>query len=129
MLIGTIAVMRKLSYDYKLPGRSLAEVYERFHGALNRHRAVGRVKFSGRKLSAEAMVNAVMLSFLDLDEGQQEVILAFYVPQFEAMLADRPPSQNGVGTEDEGTHQDIPVEREVIDPRSEAARQRGGEAG
>ncbi len=120
--------MRKLSYDYKLPGRSLAEVYERFHGALNRHKAVGRVKFSGRKLSAEAMVNAVMLSFLDLDEGQQEAILASYVPRFEAMLADSPSSRHDGVTENEATHRDIPVEREVIDPRSDGSRQRGGEA-
>ncbi len=121
--------MRKLSYEYKLPGRSLAEVYERFHGALNRHRAVGRVKFSGRKLSAEAMVNAVMLSFLDLDEGRQEAILASYVPQFEAMLAHGPPSGHEERTEAEGPHRDIPIEREVIDPRSGDTRQRGGEAG
>src|ERR671921_867844 len=91
---GTIIEMRKLSYDFKLPGRSLAEVYERFHGALNRHRAVGRIKFNGRKLSAEAMVNAVILSFLDLDEGQQEAILSTYVPRFEAMLTEGPPSRH-----------------------------------
>jgi hypothetical protein len=121
--------MRKLSYDYKLPGRSLAEVYERFHGSLNRHRAVGRVKFSGRKLSAEAMVNAVILSFLDLDEGEQEAILSTYVPQFEKMLAEDPPLRHDRGSEGEETHRDIPVEREVIDPRSDTARQRGGEAG
>lgn len=121
--------MRKLSYDYKLPGRSLAEVYERFHGALNRHKAVGRVKFSGRKLSAEAMVNAVILSFLDLNEGQQEAILSAYVPRFEAMLAENPTPENRSGNEDAESHRDIPVEREIIDPRSDATRQRGGEAG
>lgn len=121
-------VMRKLSYEYKLPGRSLAEVYERFHGALNRHRALGRVRFSGRKLSAEAMVNAVMLSFLDMDEGRQEAILASYVPRFEALLAEGPASPHDAPTEAEEAHRDIPVEREVIDPRSGAARQRGGEA-
>jgi hypothetical protein len=74
------------------------------------------------------MVNAVMLSFLDLNEGQQEAILATYVPQFEAMLANGPPSQHDGGTEQGETHRDIPVEREVIDPRSDATRQRGGEA-
>ena len=120
--------MRKLSYEYKLPGRSLAEVYERFHGALNRHRALGRVRFSGRKLSAEAMVNAVILSFLDMDEGRQEAILASYVPRFEAMLAEGPASPHDAQAESEEAHRDIPVEREVIDPRSSAARQRGGEA-
>ncbi len=120
--------MGKLSYEYKLPGRSLAEVYERFHGALNRHRAVGRVKFSGRKLSAEAMVNAVILSFLELDEGRQEAILSLYVPRFEAMLADGPASRGDSRTEAEKTHRDIPVEREVVDPRSDTSRQRGGEA-
>ena len=120
--------MRKLSYEYKLPGRSLAEVYERFHGALTRHRTVGRVKFSGRKLSAEAMVNAVMLSFLDMDEAQQEVILAAYVPRFEAMLADGITLGHNAPPEADEAHRDIPVEREVIAPRSDAARQFGGEA-
>lgn len=82
--------MRKLSYEFKIPGRSIPEVYERFNRALTRHKSAGKVKFSGRKLSAEAMTNAVVLSFLDLTEAQQEQVLARYVPRFEAMLADEP---------------------------------------
>ena len=36
--------MAKLSYEFKLPGRSLPEVYERFVGALVRHQGARRVR-------------------------------------------------------------------------------------
>jgi hypothetical protein len=78
--------MRKLSYEYKLPGRSIPEVYERFSQSLIRHQGMGRIKFTGRKLSAEAVVNAVVMRFLDLPVDDQARVLAEYVPRFESML-------------------------------------------
>jgi hypothetical protein len=80
--------MRKLSYEYKIPGRSIAEVYDRFNQALLHHQKPGRVKFCGRKLSAEALTNAAALFFLDLSMDQQEEVLSRYVPQFEMMLSE-----------------------------------------
>jgi hypothetical protein len=82
--------MRKLSYEYKLPGRSIPEVYERFNQSLIRHQGSGRTKFMARKLSAEALTNAIALHFLDLDFDEQERILALYVPRFEALLSAEP---------------------------------------
>jgi hypothetical protein len=78
--------MEDLSYEYKLPGRSIARVHERFSNALARHQSIGKTKFRGRKLSAEGMVNAIMLRFLDLTFQDQAKVLAAYVPKFEALM-------------------------------------------
>ncbi len=87
--------MRKLSDSYKIPGRSLPEVYERFNQALLRHQGPAGVKFCGRKLSAEAMTNAIAIHFLDMDFAAQEFILTEYVPRFERMLSEEGTPANG----------------------------------
>lgn len=79
-------LMEDLSYEYKLPGRSISTVHARFGHALTRHQSSGKIKFRGRKLSAEAVVNAVVLRFLDLSFQDQARVLAAYVPKFEQMM-------------------------------------------
>jgi hypothetical protein len=81
--------MSKISTDYKLAGRSVQPIYERFQAALARFKGEGRIRFQTRKMTAEAMVNAVILRFLDLPFEDQERVLAEYVPRFEAMVNDQ----------------------------------------
>jgi hypothetical protein len=96
-----MTLMSKISTDYKLAGRSVQPIYERFQASLARFKGEGRLRFQGRKLTAEAMVNAVILRFLDLNHSDQERVLAEYVPRFEAMLAgdDVAEKQHGEGEE------------------------------
>ena len=83
-----MACMAKISTDYKLAGRSVQPIYERFQASLARFKGEGRIRFQARKLTAEAMVNAVILRFLDLPHADQERVLDDYVPRFEALLSD-----------------------------------------
>lgn len=83
--------MKKLSYEFRIPGRSIEAVHNRFERSLLTHQQNRQIKFSGRKLSAEAFVNAIMLNFLDLPEEQQTAMLAREVSRFEAMLSDEQP--------------------------------------
>lgn len=79
-------LMRKLSYQDKLPSHSLPEIYERFNQALVRQKGRSQTRFLDRKLTAEAMLNAVVLHYLDLPAEQQGSILATYIPRLEALL-------------------------------------------
>lgn len=91
--------MAKLSYEYKLPGRSVPEVHGRFEDALLAFQRVRDLKYGNRKITAEAFTNAVMMHFLDMGRDAQEAVLREYVPRFGAL----------VGEED-----DIPVPTETV---------------
>lgn len=123
--------MRKLSYEFKLPGRSIPEVYERFNQSLTRHQGSGRVKFSGRKLSAEALVNAVMLHFLDMPHDAQAGIVARYVPAFEAMLAEegdpQPQAPPAAANGHPGAPGTVPMAESDDRPLYATPRPKGGE--
>lgn len=83
--------MKKLSYDYKLPSRSIAEVHDLLTETLARHQRGRSLLFNGRKLSAEGFMNAVLMHFLSLDDEEQRSILETFIPKLEGMLSDDPP--------------------------------------
>ena len=114
-------VMPKMTYEYKLPNRSIPEVQERFLHTLVKHQGSGKTSFRGRKLSGEVLVNAVMLRFLDLTVADQAKILAVYVPRFEVML-DTEVADDDVG---ESACPDMAIPKPVVevDRRSERADQ------
>lgn len=78
--------MGKLTYSDKIPGRSIPSIKERFGNVLLYFQAGKRVPFRGNQLSGEALTNALVLHFLDLDRAEQEAILKRYVPIFEGLL-------------------------------------------
>lgn len=77
--------MRQFSDEFRLRGRSLVEIWERYGTAVTRHQSIGRVKFHGKKITAEALTNAAVMAFLDMDEREQERLLAAYIPRIEAL--------------------------------------------
>jgi hypothetical protein len=70
---------------YKIPSRTVRELYERFQDAHLVHRRDDRLRSADRVLSAEAMLNALVLRFLDLPEAEQRAILLEYVPVFQRL--------------------------------------------
>lgn len=70
-----------------IPGRTVAEVFGRFENELTRQTALRRKLFHGRKLSAEAMTNAIVLHFLDLPEGERDSIVDRFVPAYESLTS------------------------------------------
>lgn len=80
--------IKKLSYDYKLPSRSIAEVHDQLAEALARHQRGRSLLFNGRKLSAEGLMNAVLMHFLSLGDDDQRLILEAFIPKLESMLAE-----------------------------------------
>lgn len=89
--------MGKLSYTEKIPSRSIPFVKERFGNALNFFQAGRRILYRGKQISGEALTNAVILHFLDLDRAEQEAILKQYVPIFEGLVALIPEEGNVQG--------------------------------
>ena len=87
--------MRKLSEQFKIPGRSLPEVLSRFDGLVSRQQSyVGR-KWGDppRKVPAEVIANAIVLQFLDLDPADQDALLDRYVPELAELLRSDQPGQ------------------------------------
>lgn len=89
--------MRKLTQEYKLAARTAPEVYEAVNRLVSTVASEGRVKFRGRKIGVEALLNAVLLDFLDRAPGDQRELLARNVPRFEALLGDEPAASSSPG--------------------------------
>jgi hypothetical protein len=85
-----IADMRELSDNFKLSVRSLSQVF----GVLNDlDSAFGRtmaIKFRGKRLTREAIVNAAILHLGSLGSAEQERALTAAIARLEAMLSDDP---------------------------------------
>lgn len=79
-------VMRRLTYKYKLPGRSCLEVHDRLSTSLNVHQRGRELLFNDRKLTNEAFVNAILMYFLDHAPDRQRAILEEYIPALEHLL-------------------------------------------
>lgn len=79
--------MRKLSENYKIPGRSLPEITARFEASLSRQKnVVKRFLFKNKKVSGEVLTNAIVLHFLSLDDREQDEILNRHVAELGMLL-------------------------------------------
>jgi hypothetical protein len=74
---------------HRLNSRTLASTADRLELAVNAARRAG-VQFRGRKIGAEALINAAVMTFLDLSEAERADILRSYLPQIEAELEAQP---------------------------------------
>lgn len=93
----SITGMRKLSEKYRLVGRSIREVYTGLKAAETYFADVRGLTFRDRKVGKEAIINAAVWKFLDMDRAQQERVLKTYLPRLETYLvgedeADREPT-------------------------------------
>lgn len=79
--------MTKRTSEFNVQARSTSEIVEGLEVLRVRARAAG-VKSNGRKLSSEAMVNAIILAFLDLPKDRQIAALTSYVPVFEGQFGE-----------------------------------------
>jgi hypothetical protein len=86
---------KKPSEIYKLPARSAPAVVDAF--GLLKLRFERKLRFHGRKVSGEAILNGIVLDFLDKPFAEQGAVLARRVPEFEAMFGsgDDPPKGPG----------------------------------
>jgi hypothetical protein len=80
--------MAELSYDNQISTRSTPKVVQALDMLLAQLRGSGRVRFRSRRLSKEALVNAMCLMLADLDVAQVEALLAPHVARLEAILAE-----------------------------------------
>lgn len=83
-----MGVMRELSDDFKLSVRSVAEVFAVLNDLDTRFGRSKRVKFRGKRMTREALVNAAVLHLGSLPAQEQEVALAGSVARLEAHLAE-----------------------------------------
>ena len=74
-------------YTTKIPGRSIPEVAGRFGVELARQAGVNGIRFADKKLTAEAMTNAIILHFLSMQEPERNEVLKEFVPIFDAMMS------------------------------------------
>jgi hypothetical protein len=79
-------VMAKLSYENQIAIRSTGKVIQALDNLVAAMRGSGKVRFRGRTVTKEAVVNAVWLWLADLEPDQVEAALSIYVPRFEAMI-------------------------------------------
>jgi hypothetical protein len=73
-------------FEYKLPGRTVADVAHRFNDVCERMRRRYNLKFGGRKASGEAFTNALVLYFLDLPEADQDAMILANFARYDAMV-------------------------------------------
>lgn len=109
--------MRKLSYEYRIPSRSIQEVYEDFMTTLARHQRNRSLRFNGRKLSAEVMLNGAVMHFLAMSPEAQRAALEAYVPKFETMLVEEEPPAVPLDPP-------APVHGKPVDPSGEKRRRK-----
>jgi hypothetical protein len=82
--------MRNLDEKYKIPGRSIPEIVDRFEGLLSRQKNIVGRKFYDpkRKLPAEVLTNAIILHFLGMTASEQDAALDRYLPELDALMQD-----------------------------------------
>jgi hypothetical protein len=114
-----ICVMGKLSDTHKIPARTAPEILDAFNDALARFERARFPLFRRRKLTAEAMLSAVVLDFLDRTREDQDRIIARNVPRFEAILdGEADPGAGGRGNGQGGTSTNAdPASGEPLVPR------------
>lgn len=84
-----IFIMKKMQERHKIPARTAPELYEKFQEALARNRSA--VGFGGRtKISAEALLGAILIHFFDRPKEEQDRIVRANVPRLEELLSDEP---------------------------------------
>jgi hypothetical protein len=78
----------KLSERYKFPSRTHPDLLERFDAALRRYHSKVPVNIgpTNRKLTAEAMLNAAILHFLEMEAAERDRVVLANVPRYEALL-------------------------------------------
>lgn len=79
--------MPELSYENQIAIRSTAKAVLALDNLVSALRASGRVRFRGRKVTKEAVVNAVWLWLADQSVDDVEQCLLTYVPRLEAILS------------------------------------------
>jgi hypothetical protein len=115
---------KKPSEIYKLPARSAPAVVDAF--GLLKLRFERKLTFHGRKVSGEAILNGIVLDFLDKPFEEQGAVLARRVPEFEAMFAGGPLP----GPKDSGPAQPMGQVKmdSAPDPKPKQARRKGSSA-
>lgn len=78
--------MSKLDVSYKLFGRSIPDIHERFNNLVTWYKSRSSIKYQGRSITNEALGNAIVLRFLELPPEDQHRILAEYIPKLESMV-------------------------------------------
>lgn len=99
----TLEMGKKLSTDFKLSMRTAPRLYEAFSHLLLKAVSAG-LKFNGRKIGAEAVLNAILIDFLEKSKDDQLAIVRKNVLRFEGELAG-----TGEGIQSPVVHMDTPV--------------------
>lgn len=87
---------KKPSLTYRLAARSLPEVVAGMEAAVSRLGASRAVLFRGRKFSAEAFLNALVIRALTMPQAELERLLASGTADYERMIGGAPlPSPGG----------------------------------
>jgi hypothetical protein len=79
--------MKNFGYENQVAIRSTPAVVRELDRIVADMRASGRVRFKGRKITKEAVVNALILWVADQDQEAVEAVLAGPVARLEAILA------------------------------------------
>jgi hypothetical protein len=92
---------RRLSHDFRFVARTAPDILDGMKHLVHRAARAG-LKFRGRRVGMEGVLNAVILDYLAKPEAERLAILRANLPRFEAVMADDPgPSGNaapGPGT-------------------------------
>ena len=111
-----IGMAKPLTHEFKFTARTSPGLWEAFNGLVNKA-AMRGIKFRGRKVGNEAILNAVVIRFLELSEAEQLIALNRGVSAFEAMMETNetslapPPRTIIVGPERDETAHDDALER------------------
>lgn len=79
---------RRLTYEHRIPSRSVEPIRAVFDAAIARHQRGRRLLTGSRKLTAESVINAILLAWLNLSEEDQFAVLRQWVPMFDRLAAD-----------------------------------------
>jgi hypothetical protein len=80
---------RRLSHDTRFVARTAPEILDGMKHLVHRAARAG-LKFRGRRVGMEGVLNAVILDFLAKPEAERLAILRANLPRFEAVMADDP---------------------------------------
>lgn len=95
--VARMSGMRDLERLHRIVARSIPEVVGAMERTVTRHGESRAIRFRGRKLSAEAFINAALLHLLDLPEAEQDRALSTAIGRLESILADDSNGKGGGG--------------------------------
>lgn len=104
------SMSRELSYEDQQTIRSDGEIVLALEGVVSRLKATRRVKYKGKKVSKEAVVNASWLMLADMPMEVLETQITKYLARLEALLGHGDPGAQGGTARSAG-----PPDAEVLD--------------